>query len=100
MTSKFLIEVKSLFTNIPYNLVLNAVQKIWQKIKLHTELPFEFFSKILKFCLSIAYCSCHDKFYKQICGVLVGSPISVAVADLGMEELESEVLNRFLPQEQ
>lgn len=89
----FSLDVNSLFTNIPLELVIKAAENNWHKIKEHMKLPLDYFKLILTFCLENAYCIFRNNFFKQISGVPMGSPIFATVADLVMEELEKQIID-------
>jgi hypothetical protein len=44
-------DVKSMFTNIPLDLVLDVVNEKWQEIKGFTKLPKKCWINLLKFCI-------------------------------------------------
>ena len=52
-------------------------------------------TKLLDFCLSATYLAFCDKFYQQAFGTAMGSPVSVTVANLVMEEVEERALATF-----
>ena len=89
------LDVKSLYTNIPIDLALKAVEKQWQKIKQHTALPKHEFFHALEVCLTSTFFQYKDEFYKQVSGLAMGGPVSGPVADLVMEYVESEVLKKL-----
>lgn len=88
-------DAKSLFTNIPKDLVLKCVKLKWCEIREHTKLTDSVFLDILEFCIDSAYCSFDGQFYKQIFGTPMGSPLSGVIADLVMEKLEFDVLKKL-----
>ena len=49
----------------------------------------------LNFCLNNTYFIFQGKFYQQIFGVPMGSPISVTIANLVMEHIEIKAINSF-----
>ena len=49
----------------------------------------------LDICLDNTYLCFRNKFYRQIFGVAMGSPISVIVANLVMESIENKMLKDF-----
>ena len=51
--------------------------------------------KLLEFCLSAAFLSCKGKYYKQTYGTAMGSPVSVIVANLVMEEIEERAISEY-----
>ena len=52
---------------------------------------------LLSLCLNAAYFSYQGVFYKQVYGTAMGSPVSVVVANLVMEDIESRALSSFSP---
>ena len=50
----------------------------------------------LNLCLDSAYLYFRDKFYRQIFGVAMGSPISVKIANLVIESVEEGAMSTFL----
>lgn len=51
------------------------------------------FTKVLNLCRQSSYCQFDEKSYQQIIGLLMGSPIFAAAANIHMESIESELLN-------
>ena len=49
-------------------------------------------TSLLEFCLRSTYFTFQNKYYEQIEGTAMGSPISPIVANLNMEELESKAI--------
>jgi hypothetical protein len=63
-------DVKSMFTNIPLDFVLDIVNERWQEIKGFTKLPKKWFIILLKFCIfDCNYFLGNDKFYRQKSGL-------------------------------
>ena len=50
---------------------------------------------LLKFCLDATYLAFRGSFYRQIHGTAMGSPVSVTVANLVMEDVEQRALATF-----
>lgn len=90
------LDVKSLFTNIPNELVYNSIKVRWRIIKKYTNIPLKEFLEGLKLVLENNYCFFNGGFYLQIDGSPMGSPMSPVLADLVMEILEESVLNKVL----
>ena len=89
------LDVTSLYTNIPINLVEHIVDKEWNSLKEFTNLPKDEFQRALKFTLTTNFFQFKDKFYKQLDGVAMGSPISSVIAQLVMEYAEEQVINNL-----
>ena len=51
--------------------------------------------RLLRLCLDTTYFQVNGKFYKQKKGTAMGSPVSVVVANLFMEEVEQTALQSF-----
>lgn len=86
------LDVISMYTNIPIDIALETVEKKWNTLKEHTLLPKCEFIKALTICLKNNYCQFNDKFYQQIKGLPMGSPLSPTIANLVLERLEEDVL--------
>ncbi|XP_055859292.1 uncharacterized protein LOC129921477 [Episyrphus balteatus] len=89
-------DVISLFTNIPIPLVLELVEKSWDKIKDHTRIPKLKFLEILRFSvIDNNYLEFDKIFYQQKQGVPMGSPASPILADIVMEALLDNVFEKI-----
>ncbi|XP_062711953.1 uncharacterized protein LOC134289692 [Aedes albopictus] len=88
-------DVTSLFTCIPRDLVSRTVIERWQEIRENTDICLDLFLEIVEFCLGCNYFSYKGKYYKQIFGTAMGSPLSPAVADLVMESLLDNVVGKI-----
>ena len=51
--------------------------------------------QLLLLCLNATYLAYDNKFYQQTFGTAMGSPVSVVVADLVMEDVEARALRNF-----
>ena len=58
----------------------------------HTSFSVQEVIRLLGFCLSATYLSFHREYYQQIFGMAMGSPVSVTVANLAMEDVEDRAL--------
>ena len=91
-------DVVSLFTKIPVHI---AKSVIFDRLKCDSELKFRCKLNVneimnaLDLCLNNTYLCFCKKFYRQIFGVAMGSPISVIVANLVMESIENKMLKDF-----
>lgn len=89
-------DVISLFTNVPIGLAINYVQarlKEHCNLESRTSLLVEKIVILLRFCFNQTYFSFANTIYHQIEGCPTGSPVSVTVANLVMEHVETRVLN-------
>ncbi|XP_037052022.1 uncharacterized protein LOC119085679 [Bradysia coprophila] len=89
------LDVVSLFTKIPKDLVVSAVNKRWTKIKKFTNLPKDEFIVGLTMVLDECCFQFDGKFYRQVFGSPMGSPASPVFADLVMEILEDDVIRKL-----
>jgi len=78
-------DVVSMFTCIPFDLAIDCVLEKWEKIKFHTGLDRNTFARVLKFCLTSSYCSFQGKFYFQIEGLPMDSPLSAMVSEIVLD---------------
>ena len=86
------------FTRVPTSL---AVQVAKQRLELDTHLAERSsltvteIITLLKLCLDATYLAFRGSFYRQIHGTAMGSPVSVTVANLVMEDVEQRALATF-----
>ena len=88
------LDVSSLFTNFPFDLVINSIKKRWSFIKSSTNLPIEDFQKGIELLMNNTFFQFDNKYYQQVFGTPMGSPISPMLVDLVLQDLE-EVLNKL-----
>ena len=88
-------DVVSLFTNVPIREALIIIRRKLRSDKtLHrcTNLTADDIMELLKFLLSTTYFSYNGEIYKQIQGAPMGSPVSVVVSNLYMEDHEETAI--------
>lgn len=83
----FSLDATSLFTNIPKDLCIRAIEKRWTMISEHTFLSKDQFIDAVKLIINESYFKYGDTFYLQRAGVAMGNAISGFLADLVMEDL-------------
>ncbi|XP_071576680.1 uncharacterized protein [Temnothorax nylanderi] len=89
------LDVASLFTNIPKELVLEAIEKRWHEISPNTKFTLPQFLHAINLVLgSTSFCF-NGNFYEQPFGSPMGSPLSPIIADLVMDDLETHCLSSF-----
>ena len=86
------LDVVSLFTNVPVELAVNSIHKRWNFISKHCNIPRDEFVGAVRFVLDSTFFKFDNQFYKQNFGTPMGSPLSPTIADLVMQDLESDVL--------
>lgn len=89
------LDATSLFTSVPLNLCLVAIEKRWHKIQPHTFLTKELFLDTIKLIASESYFRYKDHYYLQIDGLAMGNSISGLLAHMVMEDLELKALNKL-----
>lgn len=89
------LDVTSLYTNIPINLIEQIIDSKWQSIEPFTTLPKDEFQKALKLTLTTNYFQFEGNFFKQLDGVAMGSPISSIIAQLVMEYAEDQIIDNL-----
>ena len=96
-------DVKSLFTSVPTDVACDIARGRLEEemgredstIRAQTGMDVEDIVLLLKLCLNTTYFQVNGKFYRQKQGAAMGSPVSVIVANLFMEELEKKAIDTF-----
>ena len=92
-------DVISLFTKTPVNVAKTVVLERLKKddtLDDRSDLTLTDIMTALNLCLDNTYLYFRGKFYRQIFGVAMGSPVSVIIANLVMENVEEEPMSIFL----
>ena len=87
--------VTTLFTSVPIDPVLNIIKDLLEKDEtLHNRsvLSVQNIIECLEICLHNTHFSFQNKFYEQVEGTAMGSPVIPIGANLYMEHFEAEVL--------
>ena len=87
-------DVKALFTSIPIDFAIGAIEEALELgyNSLNTSLGKEDIIKLTKICLESTVFQYDERLYKQIVGTLMGSPISVVIAEIVMQKIEKAIL--------
>ncbi|XP_077264260.1 uncharacterized protein LOC143898565 [Temnothorax americanus] len=85
------LDVTALFTNIPKDLVCEGVRKRWHHISQYTKLNLAQFLYAIELILQSTSFGFDGQFYEQIFGSPMGSPLSLILADIVMENLETSL---------
>ena len=96
-------DVESLFTSVPVDVACEVAKKRLDSemkkedsiVRASTAMEVDDILLLLKLCLNTTYFQVNGKFYKQKQGAAMGSPVSVIIANLFMEELEQRSLQSF-----
>src|SRR5580765_437176 len=87
------LDVTALFTNIPKELVLSAITKRWDYIAPNTRFDLLQFLYAVETVLDSTSFSFNGQFYEQIFGSPMGSPLSLILSDIVMDDLETHCLS-------
>ena len=88
-------DVKSLFTSIPLQLALDCTETAINNSTLQLPLPTNDLMDLLNLCLTSTYFQYNGKHYKQLHGTAMGSPVSVVVAEIVMQNIEEQALATY-----
>ena len=100
VTAVLLHDVVSLFTNVPLDQTMLVIRNRLDSdntLRERTNFLTEDIMSLLEFVLSTTYFQFDGSFYQQVFGAPIGSPVSVAVADLYMEDLEEKSMDTAPP---
>jgi hypothetical protein len=89
-------DVKNLFTSVPIHKTLLLTKELLTTSDVDPQLAKEF-SLLLELCVNQNYFLFNNNFYKQTDGLAMGSPLSPILADIFMDNLESQLFNSNLP---
>lgn len=85
------LDVISMFTNISFNRVENAIEKRYAKKLINTQLPQKLMMEMLRFvCCYNTEIQFDNTLYKQINGLRMGSPVSTILARIVMDDILDE----------
>ena len=87
--------VRALFTSVPVQPALEVIEKLLeedQDLQKRTTMSMKHIMELLEFCPRSTYFTHRGKFYEQMEGATMGSPISPIVANLFMENFEIRAL--------
>ena len=88
-------DVKALFTSLPTKPATNIIKKLLEQdheLQHRTPMTVESIICLLEFCLNSTYFMFQGKYFEQLEGAAMGSPISPIVANLYMENFEVEAI--------
>ena len=89
--------MKSLFTKIPIDFALSSLEKLLdenQDWKQRTALEKEDIIELTRICLESTIFQYNNNLYQQINGTPMGSSISGTIAEITMQAIEKEILER------
>ena len=91
----------SLLTKIPVDLAMEIAKKAIGILSYNEDLQQitnwlkEEFCTGLRICLQVTYLKFRNKFFRQIHGTAMGSPVSVVMTNLVMEDVEKRAIDSF-----
>ena len=88
-------DVSALFSSVPIDPALNIIKDLLEKgdtLWNTSVLSIQNIIELLGFCLHKTYFSFQNKFYEQVEGAAMGSPVSPIVANLYIEHFERKAL--------
>ena len=84
-----------LFTSIPLQLALDCTETAINNSTIELPLPTDDLMDLLNLCLTSTYFQYNGKNYKQLHGTAMGSPVSVVVAEIVMQNIEELALATY-----
>ena len=91
------LDVMSLFTKVPIADALATISNLLsqdESFEEHTAIPAEEICTLTELCLRSTYFEFQGRFFEQMDGAAMGSPLSPVVANLFMEAFESRALEQ------
>ena len=88
-------DVKSLFTSNPLQLALHCTETAINNSTLQLPVLTNDLMDLLNLCLTSTYFQYNGKHYKQLHGRAMGSPVSVVVAKIVMQNIEEQALASY-----
>ena len=89
------LDVISLFSNTDVNLMIEAVKEKWKCVHNNINLSLEEFCDGIKFVVCSNFFQFNNKFFQQIFGSAMGSPVSPILCDLVLQKLENDCINKL-----
>lgn len=88
-------DVKSLFTNVSVDAVLDIIDRKWPKLQEHTNMPLDTFRRLLKLLLvDCNYFKHGDNLYQQTFGLPMGSNLAPVLANILLDDLVVSCLKK------
>ena len=93
-------DVVSLFTCVPIDLAVQVTRRRLEKdqtLPERTDPSVDGIMDLLTLCLNATFLQFTGKVYQQVYGTAMGSPVSVVIANLVMEDVGERALTTFHP---
>lgn len=89
-------DVVNCFGTISTDLAIGLIQRDFDLVARHTDIPKELFIQLLRFCMEEANYFCYkDEYYQQKLGMFMGSSLAPILVERVIEEAVSEMMNRL-----
>ena len=88
-------DVKSLFTSIPLHLALDCTETAITTSTVKLPPPTDDIMDLINLCLMSTYFQYNGKHYKKLHGTATGSPVSIVVAEIVMQNIEEQALSTY-----
>ncbi|XP_046629061.1 uncharacterized protein LOC124309441 [Neodiprion virginianus] len=82
------LDVVSLFTNVPQDLAIDAINSRWSQLSNNVPVPLRELINALNICVKATIFKFNNTNYAQTYGLPMGSPLSPILSDLVMDDLE------------
>ena len=86
------LDINSLFTSIPIDELLNILDNLLDNSKLSSEQKSDL-KKLVQICLQQNYFKFNNKFYMQLDGLPMGSPLSPLLSEIFMDDWERKFID-------
>ena len=83
------------FDSIPLQLAQDCTENAIKNSTVELPLPTDDIMDLLNLCLTSTYFQYNGKHYKQLHGTAMGSPVSVVVAEIVMQNIEEQALATY-----
>ncbi|XP_055543405.1 uncharacterized protein LOC129728952 [Wyeomyia smithii] len=87
------LDVVSLFTNVPRELVTRMIIERWREVD--TKINLDLFLEAISFCMESSYFQYKNQQFKQIYGTTMGSPLSPILADIALDSVIDRALTEL-----
>lgn len=87
----FSLDVVSLYTSIPIDFAVDTIRSFINNSSIPPPFDIDVFLDLIDFCMRQNCFRYKDKYYRQIKGTAMGSPVSVHIAEIVMQFIENEI---------
>src|SRR6195952_286644 len=85
------LDVESLFTNTPVEVAIDYISENYEQLNL--DIPKQHLIETISFILNSVIFSYNGTLYQQIFGVPMGSPLSMAISNIALFQIEKKVIS-------